>query len=234
VDSVQFHPGRRDEAVRRALAPNGEVLVGYVGRLAVEKRVDLLAETVGIPGVRVVIVGDGPARASLERALPGAAFLGARYGAQLARLYASLDVFVHTGPLETFCQAVQEALASGVPVVAPAAGGPLDLVQPDRTGQLVRPGDGRAIATAVAQLAVDPVRRHHFGIAARASVADRTWAAVGDELIAHYRAVCGLSTGDEIAALERAARPSTPAPVVTGPPARPVTRRRSRARASIG
>jgi phosphatidylinositol alpha 1,6-mannosyltransferase len=234
VDSVQFHPGQRDDAVRRALAPGGEIIVGYVGRLAAEKRVDLLAETMAIPGVRVVIVGDGPSRASLERALPGAAFLGARYGAQLARIYASLDVFVHTGPLETFCQAVQEALASGVPVVAPAAGGPLDLVQPDRTGYLVRPGDGHAIATAVAKLAVDPARRHHFGIAARATVADRTWAAVGDELIAHYRAVCGLSTSDEVAALEQAARLAAPLPVVTGPVGRSVTRRRSRARASIG
>jgi phosphatidylinositol alpha 1,6-mannosyltransferase len=198
VDSTLFHPRHRHEATRRALAPGGEVLVGYVGRLAVEKRVDLLGAVTALPGVRLVIVGDGPARASLQQALPDAVFVGERHGAQLSRLYASLDIFVHTGPLETFCQAVQEALASGVPVVAPAAGGPLDLVQPGRTGCLVTPGDGEAIAAAVADLAVDPVRRRHFGLAARASVEGRTWAAVGDELIAHYRAACGPPTGDAL------------------------------------
>jgi hypothetical protein len=79
----------------------------------------------------VVIVGDGPAAGCLRRELPGALFLGARHGGQLARIYASLDVFAHTGAYETFGQALQEAMASGLPVVAPAAGGPLDLC---RTG----------------------------------------------------------------------------------------------------
>ncbi|MEJ3749241.1 glycosyltransferase family 1 protein [Actinomycetes bacterium KLBMP 9797] len=189
VDAVRFDPAKRHELVRKVLAPNGEVLVGYVGRLAAEKRVDLLAQTCKIPGVRVVIVGDGPARRDLEKALPGAIFLGARHGAQLARLYASLDVFAHTGPHETFGQTVQEALASGLPVVAPAAGGPVDLVTPGVTGALVPPGDGAALAAAVADLAGDPARRKAYGAAARAQVAKRTWAAVGDELIAHYRAV---------------------------------------------
>ena len=198
VDTALYHPGRRDEAVRRALAPNGETVVGYVGRLAAEKRVDLLAATTGVRDVRVVVVGDGPARRVLQKAMPTALCVGQRHGSQLARLYASLDVFVHTGPLETFCQAIQEALASGVPVIAPAAGGPLDLVQPGRTGLLVPPGDGVAIATAVADLASDPVRRAHFGLAARESVKERTWAAVGDELIAHYRAACGVPWQVEI------------------------------------
>ncbi len=231
VDSVLFHPGRRDDATRWALAPNGEVLIGYVGRIAVEKRVDLLSAVANLPGCRLVVVGDGPARASLQRELPAAAFVGERHGAPLARLFASLDIFVHTGPLETFGQAIQEALASGVPVVAPAAGGPLDLVQPGRTGFLVPPGDGPALAVAVTELAADPVRRAHFGVAARASVEQRTWAAIGDELIAHYHAVCGLSTVDELAALERAGRPRA---VAAPDPVPPVTRRRVRARASIG
>ncbi len=191
VDSALFHPSRRDEAIRRAVAPNGETVVGYVGRLATEKRIDLLAATAELSGVRVVIVGDGPARAALHKLMPNAVFTGERRGTQLARLYASLDIFVHTGPVETFCQAIQEALASGIPVVAPAAGGPLDLVQPGRTGYLVPPGDGSAIASAVATLAADPVRRRHFGAAGRAAVEANTWGAVGDELIDHYRAACG-------------------------------------------
>ncbi|MFF3194298.1 glycosyltransferase family 4 protein [Streptomyces misionensis] len=186
VDTVRFRPDRRDEALRRELAPNGELIVGYVGRLAPEKHVELLAGVCGLDGVRLVVVGDGPSRDQLAEALPGAVFLGRRTGDDLARIFASLDLFTHTGPLETFCQTVQEAMASGVPVVAPATGGPLDLVDHGRTGLLVPPRDADAVRGAVRALAADPARRAAFGTAARARVEGRTWAAVGDRLIGHY------------------------------------------------
>ncbi|MBY8872418.1 glycosyltransferase family 1 protein [Micromonospora sp. PLK6-60] len=189
VDADRFHPDRRCPALRRELAPGGELLVGYVGRLAPEKRVDLLAGVARLPGVRLVVVGDGPARRQLERLLPGARFLGVRHGAELARLYASLDLFVHAGPHETFGQTIQEALASGVPVVAPAAGGPVDLVESGVTGLLVPPGDPAALTGAVAALAADRTRRAGYERAARDAVSRRGWATVGDELIDHYRAV---------------------------------------------
>lgn len=187
VDTDLFHPTRRDEALRAELASGGELLVGYVGRLAREKRVDLLAQTAALPGVRVVVVGDGPTRDAVRRAVPQANFLGTRRGTDLARLYASLDVFVHTGPHETFCQTVQEAQASGVPVVAPAIGGPLDLVHHGVDGLLVTPDDPGAFAAAIGALA-DPAVRRAYGQAARAAVATRTWSALGDELIGHYAA----------------------------------------------
>ncbi|MET8116609.1 glycosyltransferase family 4 protein [Streptomyces prasinus] len=186
VDTVRFRPGLRDEALRRRLAPDGELIVGYVGRLAPEKQVELLAGANALPGVRVVVVGDGPSRPNLERALPGAAFLGRRTGDELARVFASLDVFAHTGPFETFCQTVQEAMASGVPVIAPAVGGPLDLVVHGRTGFLVPPRDAAAVRDAVRALAADPGLRASYGAAGRAKVEGRTWAAVGDRLIGHY------------------------------------------------
>ncbi|MER5546573.1 glycosyltransferase family 1 protein [Streptomyces sp. NPDC002589] len=186
VDTVRFRPNLRDEALRRELAPDGEVIVGYVGRLAPEKHVELLAGACGLPGVKVVIVGDGPSHDHLTEALPGAVFLGRRTGGDLARIFASLDVFAHTGPFETFCQTVQEAMASGVPVVAPAAGGPLDLVAHGRTGLLVPPRDVTAVTEAVRELAADPARRSAFGTAARTMVEGRTWAAVCDQLIGHY------------------------------------------------
>ncbi|MFG2378155.1 glycosyltransferase family 4 protein [Streptomyces sp. NPDC048504] len=186
VDTERFRPEYRDEALRRELAPNGELIVGYVGRLAPEKQIELLAGTCGLPGVRVVVVGDGPSRPHLDEALPGAVFLGRRTGDELARIFASLDIFVHTGPFETFCQTVQEAMASGVPVVAPAAGGPLDLVAHGRTGFLFPPRDEAAVTDAVRTLATDPALRAEYGTAARAMVEGRTWAAVGDQLIAHY------------------------------------------------
>ncbi|MFF8232580.1 glycosyltransferase family 4 protein [Streptomyces caelestis] len=186
VDTERFRPDRRDEALRRELAPNGELIVGYVGRLAPEKQVELLAGACGLEGVRIVVVGDGPSRPGLEQALPGAVFLGRRTGDDLARVFASFDVFAHTGPFETFCQTVQEAMASGLPVVAPAAGGPLDLVAHGRTGLLVPPRDATAVRDAVRALAADAGLRAAFGAAGRATVEGRTWAAVGDQLIGHY------------------------------------------------
>ncbi|MFF4816711.1 glycosyltransferase family 4 protein [Kitasatospora sp. NPDC001309] len=199
VDSVRFHPRHRDEALHRALAPGGEVLVGYVGRLAPEKRVDLLAAASALPGVRVVVVGDGPSAPGLRAAMPGAVFLGRRTGEELARCFATLDVFVHTGPLETFCQTIQEAMASGVPVIGPAAGGPLDLVSHHRTGLLVPPRDGTAVARAVAELAADPARRARYGQAGRAEVTARTWEAVGDLLLRHYAEVLAEHRGVGVA-----------------------------------
>jgi phosphatidylinositol alpha 1,6-mannosyltransferase len=186
VDTELYHPRRRDEPLRREIAPKGEVIVGYVGRLAREKEVHLLEGVTSLPGVKLAIIGDGPTRKALQRRLPDALFLGAKHGVDLARAYASLDVFVHTGPYETFCQTVQEAMASGLAVVAPAAGGPVDLVQDGTTGLLVPPGDAGAITNAVEKLTVDPLRRREMGASAREAVAGRTWSALGEELVAHY------------------------------------------------
>lgn len=189
VDTERFRPTLRDPALRRELAPDGELIIGYVGRLAPEKHVELLAQVCGLDGVRVVVVGDGPSTGALRTALPGATLLGRRTGDELARIFASLDVFVHTGPLETFCQTVQEAMASGVPVIAPAVGGPLDLVVPWRTGILVPPGDAAAVRDAVWVMAADPGLRAAYGAAGRAAVQGRTWDAIGDQLIEHYEEV---------------------------------------------
>jgi len=186
VDTGLFDPGRRSERLRRELAPGGEVLAGYVGRLAPEKRVDLLGQVAALPGVRLVVVGGGPAEAALRRAMPGAVFLGPKYGAELAEIYASLDIFVHSGARETFGQTLQEAAASGLPVVAPAAGGPIDIVSDGVTGFLVPPGAAGPLAGAVTRLAGDPAMRAAMGRAGREKVTGRTWPVLGDELIGHY------------------------------------------------
>jgi phosphatidylinositol alpha 1,6-mannosyltransferase len=191
VDTARFDPARRSEQIRAQLAPGGELIAGYVGRLATEKRVELLAGISRLNGVRLVIVGGGPAEPYLRQHVPGALFLGERRGDELAAIFASLDIFVHSGPYETFGQTLQEAAASGLPVIAPAAGGPLDLVDDGVTGYLVPPGDAHAFTAAVARLAADPAMRRAFGAAGRRKVLGRTWGALTDELIGHYAAATG-------------------------------------------
>jgi phosphatidylinositol alpha 1,6-mannosyltransferase len=196
VDVIRYAPSGRDEALRRRWSPDGKPIVGFVGRLAPEKRADRLAALARDHTVQVVVVGEGVDRAKLESAMPTAVFTGALYGEELAAAYASMDVFVHTGEHETFCQVVQEALASGLPVIAPDAGGPRDLVTPWRTGLLLGVDEFEArLPTAVAHL-VD--ERPRYSAAARRSVLHRSWPAICDELLGHYEAV--LQTRREEAA----------------------------------
>lgn len=193
VDQELFDPSKANDRLRETLAPEGELLVGYVGRLAPEKELHLLRHVHDLTGVRLVIVGGGPEEPRLRKHLPRARFLGVLHGEQLAAAYASLDVFAHTGRHETFCQSAQEALASGVPVVAPASGGPLDLVEPERNGLLYPAGDGHALAAAVDRLRREPLRRTALAQHARPSVAERSWQAVNGALVAHYEQAAGLS-----------------------------------------
>lgn len=187
VDAVKYSPARRDENLRlNLLGENRDrKFVGYVGRLANEKRVDDLAVLDRRSDIQLVIIGDGPARTKLERALPNAVFVGYQSGEQLARYYASLDIFVHTGKHETFCQSIQEALASGVPVIAPNTGGPTDLVNHGLTGYLIDTANSLALSKSVTEILNNP--DHEFmRIRARESVIDRTWNLVNRQLIGHY------------------------------------------------
>lgn len=189
VDITGFAPSARDEQLHRHWSPDGRPVVGFVGRLAPEKHVERLAGLAGRDDVQVVVVGDGVDRAKLQTLMPSAVFTGALYGAELATAYASMDVFVHPGEHETFCQAVQEAMASGLPVIAPDAGGPRDLVAPMHTGMLL-PVNGfeSSLPQAVDHLLSE---RPRYSVAARRSVLGRTWPAVCDQLIEHYLEVMG-------------------------------------------
>ena len=209
VDVTRFSPDRRSDAWRARIA-QGETVIGYVGRLAPEKQVADLAALADLPGTRLVIVGDGPSRAALEQALPHAVFTGHLGGADLAEALAGFDVFVHPGESETFGQTIQEALASGVPVVATGVGGPVDLVRSSVDGWLYRPGDLRELRARVADLVGDAGKRRAFAEAAHGSVRERTWDVVCARLVEYYEEARMLRPIDD-ALLQRAAiRPSAP------------------------
>lgn len=195
VDTQRFHPGLRSAAWRAAVgARPDETVLLYVGRLAAEKRVELLAEALeGLRRVRLVCVGDGPARAALERRLAGrpAHFTGFLCGQELATAYASADAFVFPSDTETFGQVIQEAMAAGLPVLAARAGGAIDLVRPGQTGELFAPGDAGELRAHIRRLAADPARRAAMGQAGRAAAERSSWANVMDELIGHYERVRG-------------------------------------------
>jgi phosphatidylinositol alpha 1,6-mannosyltransferase len=187
VDVTGFAPSARDGELRARWSPEGKPIVGFVGRLAPEKHVERLAVLARRDDLQLVIVGDGVDRDKLRALLPTAVFTGALYGEQLAAAYASMDVFVHPGEHETFCQAVQEAMASGLPVIAPNAGGPRDLVAPYRTGLLLTVKEFEARLSQSVDHLLD--ERARYSLAARRSVLGRTWPAICDELLGHYEAV---------------------------------------------
>lgn len=186
VDTQRFHPSRRSEEFRAKVAAQGQKIIGYVGRLALEKQVEDLAVLMKIPNTRLLVVGDGPLRESLETLLAGAHFTGFLDGEELATAIASCDLFVHPGELETFGQTIQEAMASGVPVVATGRGGPVDLVDSSRTGWLYAPGNLDQMHSYVIDLIGDDAKRAAFGAAAFDQVQNRSWHAVCEELICHY------------------------------------------------
>lgn len=208
VDAELFSPAHRDRALRAAWG--AETVIGYAGRLAPEKQLEDLAVLQGIPGTRLVIVGDGPSRPRLEALLPSAVFLGHLSGEALAAAVASFDVFVHPGESETFGQTLQEAYASGVPVVATGRGGPLDLVRMGIDGWLYRPGDLGDLRARVADLAGDGRKRRAFGEAGCLAVQERSWASVCDQLLQHFDDARGLHRVDASLRARRAVRPESP------------------------
>lgn len=203
VDLEQFHPRWRSPELRTRWLRGDphKTLVGYVGRLAPEKRVESLEEVARDHNIQLVVIGDGPIRSELEGRMPSALFTGLLSGAALGEAMASLDVLVAPGERETFCQVIQEAMAAGVPAVAPRIGGPADLVIHGETGLLYAPGKVADMTAAIRSMVSSPLARAMMSSCAREEVKDRTWTYIGDELIQHYRrAIACAASPREMAA----------------------------------
>ena len=186
VDLERFDPALRDPG-----ALPGEIKILYAGRLTREKGAELLADAFEAargrdPRLHLVLAGGGPEEQMLrERLGEHATFLGWCYGADLARVYASADVFLFASRTDTFGQVVLEAQASGLPVVAVGEGGPASLIEHGETGLLADP-DPDALAGAIAQIVNAPLLAERLRRAALAAVRTRTWDASLERLADGY------------------------------------------------
>jgi len=175
------------QKLRKELSPSGRPIVGYVGRLATEKSVERLREIIDLD-CEILIVGDGPSRKSVESALGSRAiFMGELHGKKLANAYGALDIFIHTGIFETFGQTIQEAQATGLPVIAPRKGGPIDLIEHGNTGLLYDPENLETMRDSLIRLLGDSALRTSIGLSARSRIEPNTWESLCRELVEiHY------------------------------------------------
>jgi glycosyltransferase involved in cell wall biosynthesis len=192
VDTQRFHPRKRSMEMRMRLSggrPDGPIVL-YAGRLSPEKNLDVLADVLkALPEARMAFVGDGPARADLEKRFRRrrATFVGFLRGEELAAAYASADVFVMPSTTETLGFVVLEAMSSGLPVVAADAGGIPDLVRHGENGILFDPESPGDAAAALRDLLGSRAQRRHFAQQARKSAESGSWAAETEKLVDQYR-----------------------------------------------
>lgn len=192
VDLAQYSPELKKSAqaikIKQDFGDPTDVVIGFVGRLAPEKQVNRFTELFDLPGIKFLIVGDGPERTKLEDQFKpvSAKFMGELEGSDLAHAYAAMDIFLHCGTEETFGQTIQEAQASGLAVVAPDRGGPTHLIVSSVNGYLVDPDQPDAYRNKIVRLLKDVDLRVGMGEIARSSVLGKSWAANNQILLKHY------------------------------------------------
>lgn len=197
VNHIRFDPKHRSPAVRERLLagrdPNSLLCI-YVGRIAQEKRIDLLLDVARTPGVALTIVGDGAARDELQALFEGtdAVFTGYLVGEELSQAFASADVFTFASPSETFGQVVQEAMAAGLPCVVINQGGITDLITDGENGY-VCPDDPKAFARAVCTLRDNPELRAQMGQASRTQAEQYPWEVIMAQLETYYQEAIELN-----------------------------------------
>ncbi len=192
VDRDVFNPGARSLEWRRSLGiADDEVVIGFLGRLVLEKGIGAFCDTIDALArrglkPRVLVVGEGPAHGVFAQRLPKAVFAGFQSGDALARAVASMDVFLNPSTSETFGIVTLEAMSCGLPVVGVDAPGTSCLVVEGQTGRLVAPGDIDGLANAVGAYIADPALRAATGAAGAEVAAEYSWDAVNRALALEY------------------------------------------------
>lgn len=191
VDTERYDPAKRDPEMRARLSdghPDAPLLL-YVGRVSTEKRLDwLYAPVTQLSGVRLAVIGSGPAEAAMRARFAGTntAFMGYMTGDELARAYASADVLAFPSDTETLGFVAMEAMASGVPAVGARAGGVPDVIRHEENGLMFTPGDLGDLTEQLRRLIADPLLRARLGRAARADMERWSWRAATEGLVQHY------------------------------------------------
>jgi glycosyltransferase involved in cell wall biosynthesis len=196
VDARRFHPDKASEKWRERLSgghPSGRLLL-YAGRLAPEKGIERLKAILReVPGTRLAIVGDGPARRDLEREFAGTAtvFTGVLQGEDLAAAYASADAFLFPSTTDTLGLAMIEALASGLPIVAARSGASHEIVDEEENGLLYEADSAHSLVAAVRRLFSDEGFREALAREARAAAEERDWGSSTRALRGYYEQALG-------------------------------------------
>ncbi|MGE3527308.1 MAG: glycosyltransferase family 4 protein, partial [Gemmatimonadales bacterium] len=193
VETDLFNPVWRSDEFRRSLGVGPrDLLVAYVGRIAREKDLDLLVEAWELLGrrddVKLLLVGKGPMEQELqERDIPGVRVAGVLQGRDLSVAYASADLFAFPSSTETFGNALLEAMASGLPCLAAAAGGVVEFARHGANAWLVEPQSANAITRGLERLLADTELRRRLSLGALQTARDRRWDVIFDQLEAQYR-----------------------------------------------
>ena len=193
IDREQFNPARRDMDWRRSLGiKDEEVVIAFLGRIVMEKGLDVFADAIReLDGRkvkhRVLVIGEGPARPWFEQQLPTATFVGHQEGADLARALASTDVLLNPSITEAFGNVTLEAMACALPVVAAEATGATNLVRDGVTGMLVDYSDIEGFADALEAYARDPELRRRHGEAGLEVAKTMDWDRINSEVLRVYR-----------------------------------------------
>jgi glycosyltransferase involved in cell wall biosynthesis len=196
IDPKIFNPMHRDYSLRKNLLKGNELLFLYVGRLALEKDLDILIESIKKinkihPGKsRFIIAGDGPFAPFLrENAPDNVVFTGYLRGEELSTMYASCDAFVFPSSTETFGNVVLEAMASGLPVIAANSGGVKDNIKEGYTGILCESRNIESFTSAISNFIQNEILLKSMSANARQSILSKSWDRIFDQLIADYNHV---------------------------------------------